>query len=596
MKNTMKKILALCLAVLLLTGCAAPAAQETTEPTIPPTTEAAVKELSVTDLLKAVFTVKGDLERAVEKIEENSLEEAETLAQGLFGKTAIIRQSLDASIQNLSSERASLIAQLENIQGILDLVDLAAEKLLLPAIAQLRENPLEDMTSDEGFRTNQICEYIDFAEGLMPDIGEIIQLANTLDISIVDDDGELAEGLQAANEWLAFYGEDPAVFTRLKTMLGADGDRLYLVAAQNSSEIRASGGFPGSMGLIRIQDGVLTLEDFKGVKSVISLKNTPSAAKITSKESTLFYRMYLPWDSDFCPDHERAALIWALSYKERWNKRVDGVISLTPHVVQKVLGVLDEEILLFDGLVLNSRNATRVLQYDVYYKYFGSEHVPNANAVSNQVFADAASKAMRLVMDNMDVSTLAEYLSIAKDCVEDRTLMLWMADEGEQQIMRQLGCHGGLNKDPQKPQAGVYYSLTVASKMGWFLEMDTEMGEGMENADGSWTYPVTVTFRNIATKEEIQNASAYITGGIGGRIGGSAYFFAPAGGTVSDFVTGEGIKLTMNDYQELQLGHIRYFEIKPGEEVTVTYNLTTAPGVDVKPEFSKTPTLQAYHE
>ena len=35
-------------------------------------------------------------------------------------------------------------------------------------------------------------------------------------------------------------------------IFGAEGDRTYLITAQNSAEMRASGGFPGSMGTLRL--------------------------------------------------------------------------------------------------------------------------------------------------------------------------------------------------------------------------------------------------------------------------------------------------------------------------------------------------------
>lgn len=594
-----QRLLALCLMLAmllsLLAGCKAPAEpEEATETTVPATTEAS-KEMSFTDLMKVVFTLKGDLETAFEDIEAGQLDAAREKVAGLPAKTGIIRESLDASLENLGQDMPSLNAQLINIQGLMDLVELASRNLLMPAIDYLQSHPLTTLKSGDGIDIRKLCEYITFAESLMPQVEETMNLANTLDISIVDEDGELAEKLETANQWLEHYRADNTLFAKLRTMLGAEGDRIYLIAAQNTAEIRASGGFPGSMGLMKIENGILFIEDFAGVKTFLS-QETPWKAQLTNTESRLFYRLYLPWDSDFCPDHERAAEIWAMSYEARWRNPLDGVISLTPAIVQKLLGVLEEEIRLFDGTVLNGENAMDALQRDLYFRYFGRTYTPNANTVTNQLFADAANKTMGVVMNRTELSDLMLYMPVVEECVKNRELMIWMADEDEQQIIRNLGCHGGLNTDPQKPQAGIYFSLTVASKMGWFLKMEPEMGEGVENPDGSWTYPVTVKFSNIITKDEIRSAGTYITGGAGGVIGGSAYFFAPAGGTVSDFTSDGDLRINLDEYNGLQLGHIRYFEIKPGEEVTVTYNLTTAPGVDVKPEFSKTPTLQAYHE
>lgn len=590
------------LLIFLLTGCGNPSqsvpSQETgseaenTDTLVPEETKG---ELSVTDLLKAVITLKSDMETALEDVKSGDLDTAKLKIDGISQKTETIGTSLDATMLNLGDSLPSLQAQLENIRGMLELVDLASEKVLVPVVDQLRDHPVSEMRSGEGIRTNLICDYLDFLEALMPDMEIIVEQANAVDLSFVDDEGKIAKYLETANEMLELYHKDSSVISRMKAFFGAEGDRLYVVAAQNSAEIRASGGFPGAVGTMRIHDGVLVLEDFKKVYDVLS-SYTPAEANITNTENRLFHGgLSAPRDADYCPDFERVAYIWALGYEAAKGEHVDGVISMTPSIVQKLLSATGEEIKLFDGTVLTGDNAVKVLQHDLYFKYFSNDYISGRTVISDQLFADAAKKTMQTLMENLEMSDLTQYVSIAKESFENRTLMMWMEDEAEQAILAKLGWNGGLNADPEKPQAGVYYNCTVASKMGWFLIMNTEIGERVKNEDGSYTYPVTVTFSNDMTQEELRTASSYISGGNGGAIGGSAYFFAPAGGTVSDFVTSNGVSIEYETYHDLQLGYMRIFSIYPDKPVTVTYNVTTAPGVDTPLTFSKTPTTQDYH-
>lgn len=590
------------LLTFLLTGCRNPfqsvSTPETgselgdTDMSVPEETKG---ELSVTDLLKAVITLKSDMETALEDVKSGDLDTAKLKIDDISQKTETIGTSLDATMLNLGDSLPSLQAQLENIRGMLELVNLASEKVLEPVVDQLRDHPVSGMRSGEGISTKLICDYLDFMEGLMPDIEIIVEQANSVDMSLVDDEGKIAKYLETANEMLELYHKDSSVISRMKAFFGSEGDRLYVVAAQNSAEIRASGGFPGAVGTMRIKDGVLILEDFKKVYNVLS-SYTPAQAQITNTETRLFHGgLSAPRDADYCPDFERVAYIWALGYEAEQGEHVDGVISMTPSVVQKLLSAMDEEIKLFDGTVLTGDNAVKVLQYDLYFKYFSNDYVSGREVIADQLFADTAKKTLQKLMDNLEISDLTEYLSIAKDSFNDRTLMMWMDDEAEQAILAKLGWNGGLNADPEKPQAGVYYNCTVASKMGWFLIMDTQIGERVKNEDGSYTYPITVTFSNDMTQEELRTASSYISGGNGGAIGGSAYFFAPAGGTVSDFTTNNGVAIEYETYHDLQLGYMRIFNIYPDKPVTVTYNVTTAPGVDTPLTFSKTPTTQDYH-
>ena len=570
----------------------APAPVPTEEVTVA-TTEAP-KELTVSDLMREVTTLKKALEDAAEDLAEGNLELASLKFDNADAKAVTIRDSMAASLEAMGDSMPSLTAQMMNIQELTELVQLANRNLLQPLIVQLGEHPISGVLCEDGINVSIAWDYLDFLESRMPELTELVTRANSADLSIVDSDGDMTEYLDKLSQVLDIYQADPSVLAKMKTVLGADGDRLYVVAAQNSAEVRASGGFPGAVGSIQIRDGILVVNDFTKVYSVFAT-NTPPSANITQTEARLFHSgLSAPRDADYCPDFERVASIWALGYESKMGENVDGVISMTPAIVQKLLAAIGEEITLFDGLVLDGSNAAKVLQHDLYFKYFGPEYVTNAAIVTDQLFADAAKKLVQKVMENLEPDDLMAYLSIAKDAFEDRTLMLWAKDEGEQALIRKLGWDASLNDDPWNPWAGVYFNCTIASKMGWYLAVDTQLGSGTPNEDGSYTYPMTVTFTNTITAEEVRSAQAYITSGAGGAYTGSAYFFAPAGGTVSDFQA-PGAYVQKDTYHDLELGFISSFSIAPGKSLTVTYNLTTAPGVDTVPVISRTPTMQEYH-
>ena len=549
MKTTVKKTICAALAALIVcgsfAGCSAKEPKEskldlfggqakpTEQATATMVTEPTVKEMSVSDLLKEVNSLKDDMETIMDDIEAEDLSSAESKVQGLSRKTAAIRDSLSATMTNLGDSMPSLNKELENIQNILDMVDTLAEEILVPLVNQFRQLPFSGFRSGEGVSTKLLCAYVDFAESLIPGIERLASQAASVDLSLVDGDGKIAGYLESLNGLLEMYHKDENAFDYLKSMFGGNKDRVYMIAAQNSSEIRSSGGFPGAVGVIRINDGILIVEDFKKVYNVLS-SYTPQQANVTRLENELFhYGLQAPRDADHCPDFERVAEIWAMGYETGMGEPVDGVIAMTPVMVQRLLNLLDEEIKLFDGTILNGENATRGLQYDLYYKYYSnSSYISKGNdRYVDQLFADAAKKTLNLMMDNLSFSDFSAYLNMTAECIEDRTFMLWMKDESEQNIIRMLGWNGGLNKDPENPKAGIYYTSTDASKMGWFLNMDAEIGEPISNEDGSKTYPMTVTFYNVITEDEIRNASWYIIGvNSRGGIIGSAYFFAPAGG------------------------------------------------------------------
>ena len=552
------------------------------------------KKPSVTELIDSVKGIKNEIKLLLRDIKNEDMESARSRAAHISGTITAVRKPVDQAAAILGGT----VPVLKDIQRLLDTAEMAMGEILDPAIDLMEAYPLSQLKMGDGFNTRLLGHYMDFAESVIPKLEIVLAEVSAVDLSFLDSSGEIAGYLEKANELMAFVRSEPELLPMIKTMLGAEEDRLYVMAVQSPAELRASGGFPGSIGTVRIQDGVLTLGEFRSV-TYMFVGHTPEGIQITQEEYQLFYHLsgiQTPRDSDLCPDFERVGHIWALAYEEKHQEPVAGVISMTPHIVERLLAAMGAEIQLSDGLVIDGSNAMKVLQHDVYYKYFSKDSPSGGHTISDEIFAEAAEKTMKALMENMSLTDLLEYLTVAEESFQDRTLMLWMKDEAEQAFVVEKGWSGGLNRDPENPQAGVYYNCVLASKMGWYAMMETCIGERTRNEDGSYTYPVTVVFHNNATAEELKNAKPYISGGLGGCIRSVAYFFAPAGGTVSDFVASNGQNIRLTTYDGMELGFMDQFLLDPDTPITVTYLVTTAPGVETPLTFSQTPTAQDYYE
>lgn len=486
------------------------------------------------------------------------------------------------------SER--IAGYLDTAEQLMEILEDASGTLIGPAITQLRNYPLDSLTVDGGFNVIALKRYLDFARTFVPELERVLVRIRDLGPAILQNETVASYFTKVWNVTV-LYHENEEVISFVDAFLGDGEDRLYLLAAQNSAEIRASGGFPGSMGTIRIHDGILTIGDFTGVNNILAGYTIIPVSRI---ENILFLKsLNVTRDADFCPDFERVAEIWSLGYERKNEEALDGVVSLTPAIIQKVLAIVGD-LTLSDGTLLTGENATRILQRDLYFKYFGvGKNVTVSNTIVDALFAETAKETMRMVTSNISLSHAVRYLNILHEGCADRTIMVWMKEEAEQEMVRRLGWSGGLNDDPNNPAAGVYFNCTVASKMGWFLNMDAEIGEPEINADGSRTYPMKVTLENIMTPEELAAGSNYIHGGRS-SLGGAIYLFAPAGGTVSDFSASEYLQIVPREYKGLQLGHAASIALYYGKPLVITYRLTTAPGVDTPLTISQTPTLQAY--
>ena len=545
---------------------------------------------SSTELGQQAKKIKYNLGKLTGAMMDQNVKAAKKYRNNLLTNIADTKEILNKPVWKTASLVPGLRGQMKTAKELIDIVEKADEGIFAPYIELMTEYPFSELKTEEGFRVDLILKYLDFCEQVLPEGEAMIQRIEGLDLSLLDKDGKISKISDEGEGLISLLREIDSYIPAFRTILGDGSDRLYVFAAQNTSEMRASGGFPGSIGTVKIKDGYLNLTEFKAVSTVFKWE-TPYSAHITETENRLFEnRLNYTWDADFCPDFERVASIWAMGFEGRHAGRVDGVISATPAVIQKLLAFLGE-ITLSDGTVLNGENATRVLGHDLYFKYLGSNPKFNGNDIVDGLFNECAEKTFQLLTSSFSVSNLKEYFNFFRESTSDRSMMFWMKDEKEQELIRSIGWNAGLNRDPNEPWIGIFFNSNTPSKMTWYLDIDYELSEPTLNADGSRSYDVTVTFSNVITAEERAKASIYILGDTSG-ITGTAFVFAPAGAVIESYESSDS-KPRQDSYQDLELIY-QGINVLPGQPYVVHCRIKTAPGVETPVEIVCSPTMQAY--
>ena len=547
-------------------------------------------------MLSEANTLKTDLKAVMTGVKERDVESAQNATLKLDNTVRKLDRTLSSPVWKAVSHAPFAGKYVKSVNTLVSVAEDASDNILKPALDVMDEYPLEGLKVGDGFSVSTINAYLNLLEDIEPRIESITTKMQTVKLPLGKTE-MLSEYTQMLTKLTAAYKENGEYLPLFRAFLGDGSDKLYLLAAQNSAEIRASGGFPGSMGTIRIEDGVLTIDDFKTVYDMISV-NPPTEAHITDTEYLLFSGS-LDYARDACyiPDFERVGEIWALAYESKNDEHIDGVISLTPVIIQKVLAYTGA-VTLSDGTELNGDNATQMLQKDLYYKYLSSNSsykISNANDYVDSLFAETAKIVMGKLVDDFDINRIADYSKIFTDGGKDRTILMWMEDETAESYVKAAGCSGALNDDPSNPEAGVFFSGANGSKLGWFVSLDTQIGDDVTiNDDGSRTYDVTVTVSNDITRDDMYRAGNYIIGNYNGQVESYLHLFAPAGGTISDFETSNSMTMNMDEYHGLEVAYNVEFMLAPSNPVTVTYKVTTAPGVSTPLKISQTPTLQSY--
>ncbi len=546
-------------------------------------------------MLSEANTLKTDLKAVMTGVKERDVESAQNATLKLDNTVRKLDRTLSSPVWKAVSHAPFAGKYVKSVNTLVSVAEDASDNILKPALDVMDEYPLEGLKVGDGFSVSTINAYLNLLEDIEPRIESMTTKMQTVKLPLGKTE-MISEYTQMLTKLTAAYKENGEYLPLFRAFLGDGSDKLYLLAAQNSAEIRASGGFPGSMGTIRIEDGVLTIDDFKTVYDMISV-NPPTEAHITDTEYLLFSGS-LDYARDACyiPDFERVGEIWALAYESKNDEHIDGVISLTPVIIQKVLAYTGA-VTLSDGTELNGDNATQMLQKDLYYKYLSnnsSYKVSNAYDYVDSLFAETAKIVMGKLVDDFDINRIADYSKIFTDGGKDRTILMWMEDETAESYVKAAGCSGALNDDPSNPEAGVFFSGANGSKLGWFVSLDTQIGDVTVNDDGSRTYDVTVTVSNDITRDDMYRAGNYIIGNYNGQVESYLHLFAPAGGTISDFETSNSMTMNMDEYHGLEVAYNVEFMLASSNPVTVTYKVTTAPGVSTPLKISQTPTLQSY--
>ena len=378
----------------------------------------------------------------------------------------------------------------------------------------------------------------------------------------------------------------------LPQMLGANGQtRNYLVYAMNNVEIRACGGFGGSQGLISVTDGQMSIGDFV---PRIGLSEDEAVESVDEEDEALFgnhsnlYNSGNTYSPDWPRNSQRVAALW----KSQYGQDVDGVVGIDPVFLQYLLGLVGN-VSLPDGTVVDGTNAAKVLMHDVYWNYPVEE--------SDGIFASVASAAFDKILGGIGDVDVTKLVGAFERGAEEGRLIAWMRNDDEQNAIKETGIDASL-PDPDDPSAdpvaGVYFNNLSFSKLDWYLNADTQIGQGVKNGDGTCSYRITVTLTNIMTQEEAGKLPDYVAASAPDAARDderlNVSLFAPTGGNISDLT----VEATQFGLGAATWHGIPFYsgtvDLHAGETTTITYTLTTSAEAGDKPlALRQTPTCQA---
>ena len=376
----------------------------------------------------------------------------------------------------------------------------------------------------------------------------------------------------------------------LPSMLGTDSHandapRNYLILAQTNAEARPSGGLTGSLGVITVQGGHLSLQPFV---SDAEIPNTGEpVVELTAEERMLFTDKLGTdiRDVNFTPDFPRTGEIVRAMWAKQYGVQVDGVIAIDPLFLQNMLAVTGG-VTMSDGSVLDGETTAQTLLNTVYARMTPEE--------TDKYFANAAQAAFDHITQNS--GDPKAYINALSQSVKQGHLLLWSAHESEQDLIAESEISGRLVTEGAKPQVGVYISDETQSKMDWYLHREVTTEFQKVAANGANQYTVHIKLKNLMTAEELAAAPNYVTGGTDetepGDIRTALFLYAPANGRLVDWKfqnQNDYQGVTVHDGLTLAVGKVT---LKPGEEYEITLHVQSAPNAKEALTVRQTPFIE----
>jgi hypothetical protein len=180
----------------------------------------------------------------------------------------------------------------------------------------------------------------------------------------------LQDALPLAAAILDGYAEHQELFAEL---LGVHGPRIYLFLFQNNHELRATGGFIGSYALLDVNQGKIRRFFVDGIFNPDGqLKENIVPPKPIQKISAGWSLHDSNWFPDFPTSAEKAIFF----YEKTGGPTVDGIITLTPEVLARILKLVGAVPLPEYGVTIDAENYMPIIQEEVEEKYDREENNP----------------------------------------------------------------------------------------------------------------------------------------------------------------------------------------------------------------------------
>lgn len=220
------------------------------------------------------------------------------------------------------------------------------------------------------------------------------------------------------------------LFSRISLLLGKDGPKKYLVLFQNNMELRPTGGFIGSFGLLTFDNGRLTdinINDIYTADGQLKGHVDPPEPIRKYLGEGGWYLRDSNWDPDFPSSATKAE--WFLD--KELSEKVDGVIAIDLNFIKRILSVTGPINLVDFNKVVDEDNLYTLIQNEVEGDFF-------PGSIKKATILTSLSKSL---IEEVERLESGKYLNLFKEIylsLEQKHILVYLHDNNAQDAISNL--------------------------------------------------------------------------------------------------------------------------------------------------------------
>jgi hypothetical protein len=359
-----------------------------------------------------------------------------------------VSANLEATDQALNHVNALAVAVSEALPSTRDAYQSArsvlhAGDLSAQAAAMLSEGLNRALNQPARYPVDRLHVFQTYLESALPLIDEADVSIHEVKADALPDSQlpHLAEATDALDSAKVGLREFQAINDLLIAGVGDEHRRSYLFIFQNSTELRPTGGFMGSLAQITLDRGQLTQLVVPG-GGPYDLRDQLTTRALPPEPLRLVASRWEFQDANWFPDFPTAATKIRKFWSEAGQPTVDGVIAVNLGVMENLLKITGPIDMPEYGKTITADNFWLETQKEVEVDYDKQQNTPK------KFIGDLMPKVLERLKSLTNKEDGLKLLALATDALETKDIQVWFADPEQEALAERLDWSGRFKEAP----------------------------------------------------------------------------------------------------------------------------------------------------